>query len=177
MRIKQSTFLLAFIAAIFLGCQAPEQQETAINLDEVRKDFQDKENTYAEGQNTKNADAIMAYYSDDAQSLPTGEPTVVGKEAIRARIEKQLAEDESGNSISFEVVEVFADGDLAIEIGRSVITDPEGNVVSTGKYMSLFEKRDGEYVCIRDIWNSDSDDDEEEDDGSDEESSEESDEE
>ena len=33
--------------------------------------------------------------------------------------------------------------------------DPSGELVSQGKYMSLFEKRNGKYVCVRDIWNSD----------------------
>jgi len=28
-------------------------------------------------------------------------------------------------------------------------------VAASGIYMSIFEKRDGKYVCIRDIWNSD----------------------
>ena len=27
--------------------------------------------------------------------------------------------------------------------------------VTTGKYVSVFEKRDGKYICIRDIYNSD----------------------
>ena len=51
-------------------------------------------------------------------------------------------------------MEIFADGDIVVEIGRSVTTAPDGSQTS-GKYMSLFEERDGKLVCIRDIWNED----------------------
>ena len=55
-----------------------------------------------------------------------------------------------------------------IEIGKSIDTDSDGNE-TTGKYMSIFENRDGKLVCIRDIFNSDApdDDDDGDDDGHD----------
>jgi len=31
----------------------------------------------------------------------------------------------------------------------------DGNVMKTGKYISLFEKLNGKYVCIRDNYNED----------------------
>ena len=55
--------------------------------------------------------------------------------------------------VVFEVVDVFAGGNIAVEIGRTFTTDEDGNERETGKYMSLFEKRDGKYICIRDAYN------------------------
>ncbi len=33
--------------------------------------------------------------------------------------------------------------------------DASGKVIRTGKYMAIWEKRDGKYICIRDIYNDD----------------------
>ena len=35
------------------------------------------------------------------------------------------------------------------------ITDATGKVTYTGKYMAIWEKRDGKYICLRDISNDD----------------------
>lgn len=52
-------------------------------------------------------------------------------------------------------MDVFAAGDLVVETGKCTFKDASGAVIRTGKYLSLFEKRDGKYVCIRDIYNDD----------------------
>ncbi len=47
------------------------------------------------------------------------------------------------------------DGDQVLEIGYYTVVDSANTVVSSGNYMSLFEKRDGQYVCLRDMSASD----------------------
>ena len=70
---------------------------------------------------------------------------------------------DDGGSLSFQVESIMADGDLLVEAGISTYTAANGEV-STGKYVSVFEKRDGKYVCVRDIWNEDEDEDDDDDD-------------
>lgn len=112
------------------------------------------EDAYATALNNKNAEAVVVYYADDAVSLSYNEPMLVGKAAILEDTRKQMAKDTSGATIKFEVVDVFAAGDLAVEVGKSIKTLPSGKI-KTGKYISTFEKRGGKYICIRDIWNND----------------------
>jgi len=50
---------------------------------------------------------------------------------------------------------VYAAGDLVVETGKGTIKDLTGTVVMTSKYMSLFENRNGKYLCIRDCYNND----------------------
>ena len=97
----------------------------------------------------------MAYYANDAQSMGPNAPTLVGAEAIRADTEKDMAEGGEGYTAKMEVKDVWAAGDIAVETGAYTVTGPDGEVVNRGKFMSLFEKRDGKYICIRDIYNSD----------------------
>lgn len=140
------------------GAEADE-----INLDTVKAEIQALENGYAEGLMAGDVNAVAAYYAEDAQSMADHEPTRVGIEAIKAGIARDMAEDTGDYVISFEVTGVWAAGNIAVETGASTVKDKEGNVVETGKYMTLFEKRDGKYVAIRDIWNEDAEDDEDED--------------
>jgi hypothetical protein len=38
-----------------------------------------------------------------------------------------------------------------LEIGYYTVVDSTSTAINTGNYMSLFEKRDGQYVCLRDM--------------------------
>ena len=143
--------LLGFLSA----CQAPVVEEPALDMEAIKADIQAMEDAYAEASNTKNAEAQVAYYADDANSLAPNRATLVGKEAILAYTKKEMAADTSNDStIKFEIVDLYADGDLLVEVGRSITTKTDGST-TTGKYMSVFEKRDGKYICIRDIYNAD----------------------
>ena len=162
MRTNLSRFLCALLFLLFTSCQTGEAP-AAIDMDALKAEIQAMEDAYAAAENAKDADAISDYYAEDAQTMPEGEPAVVGKASILERIKKSFSEeDEEGGTLRFEVIDLFAAGDLALEVGRWVNTKADGEE-ETGKYMSLFEKRDGKYVCIRDMWNSDADDDDGED--------------
>ncbi|MDQ3017268.1 MAG: DUF4440 domain-containing protein, partial [Bacteroidota bacterium] len=66
-----------------------------------------------------------------------------------------MERDSSGSTLAFVTTGVWADGKYATETGTSKRTDKDGKVIYTGKYMTLFELRDGKYIAIRDIWNDD----------------------
>lgn len=150
--------LLAFsaLAVIFNACTLAPPADTKPDLDALRVEFQAMEDAFAAGQLAKDADAVAAYYADDAVSLDDGGPKLTGKAAITEKIRNDMAADTLNHISTFTVEDVFADGDLAVEVGASVTKDADGNTVSTGKYISVFQKRDGKYLCIRDAYNKDS---------------------
>jgi ketosteroid isomerase-like protein len=143
---------------LFPACESAHDHEddTAINMDSVRVQIEAMEAAYAAASNAKDVEGVAAYYAADAQSLAANEPTWVGIDAIKAGIKKDMEEDSSGTTISFTTTGLWAAGNYVIETGTSTNKDSTGAVKASGKYMSLFELRDGKYVCIRDIWNSDS---------------------
>jgi ketosteroid isomerase-like protein len=162
--MKRTLLLLVLLAPVLFflpACEGEheemEHQAEQLDMDAVKAEIQAMEDAYAVAENNKDADGVVAYYADDAQSLAYNAPTDVGKEAIKASILKGFEEDTMGNTISFQVTGVWAAGDYATETGTSKTVDKDGNVVRTGKYMTLFEKRDGKYVAIRDCYNRDDD--------------------
>lgn len=159
--MKQLNLLLVLMAPLFLfltSCkEAPGTQETRveINMDSVRAEINELESRFAAASNAKDVDGVAAYYASDAQSMAPGEPTWVGMDAIKAGIKKDMDSDTTGATVAFTTTGVWAGGDYATETGTIKVTGKDGSTVYTGKYMTLFELKDGKYVAIRDIWNSD----------------------
>ncbi|MCE7924485.1 MAG: nuclear transport factor 2 family protein [Haliscomenobacteraceae bacterium CHB4] len=155
--MKSTNLLLAVAVSVFsfTSCQQAPPPPAAPDLAKIRTEIQAMENAYAEAWNARNAAAVMAYYADDAVSLANNSPILTGKEAIMNDLKKQFESDTTKMTASFEVLDIFAAGDLVVETGKSTFKVASGSVALTGKYMSLFEKRDGKYVCIRDCYNND----------------------
>lgn len=121
----------------------------------VKAEIQAIETAWAAATNARDVNALMALYADDAVSMSNNAPSLVGKAAIQKDLEENMKKRPEGSTISFETTEVFGDDQVVTEIGTSVTKDTTGKVTSTGKYMAIFEKRDGKYICIREIYNDD----------------------
>ena len=121
----------------------------------VKADIQALENAWAEADNARNADAVTAFYADDAVSMSNNRPMAVGKAAIQKDYESALAKRPKGSTVSFAIMDVYGSEDMVTEVGKATTSDAAGKVTTTGKYMAIWEKRDGKYVCIRDISNDD----------------------
>lgn len=160
---------LAFIGISVFGfaCSSPAPEEAAApeemtapapakpDMAAIKAEIQAIETAFAEADNARDVNAILAFYSDDAVTMGSGEPMSVGKAAIQTSIEKGFAESPAGGTVTYEVLEVFGDDNIVTEVGKSTRKDASGKVTSTGKYMAIWEKRNGKFVCIRDIGNSD----------------------
>lgn len=141
---------LTFTALILAACATTEKEE-ALDMEKVRAEIQAMEDAYAAGEKAKDANAVAAYYSDDAISYARNRQPLSGKAAIRDNIAEEIAKDTTGNYNEYKVVDLFADGDTAVEIGSWTEFDTSGNQVQNGNYMSYFQKREGKYVCVRDM--------------------------
>lgn len=129
---------------------------TAPDMSKIKEEIQASEAAWAAAANAGDVDAELAFYADDAVSIEPYQPgMLVGKAAIRKRIEAENAEKKNGQTSSFETLEVFGDGNMVTEIGRMVAKDANGKVLYSGKYMAVWEKRNGRYVTVRDIYSPD----------------------
>jgi uncharacterized protein (TIGR02246 family) len=157
---KTTQFSLLFAALVAIAvsttsCQQAAKEPAKPDLAQIRTEIQALEDAYAAGLKAKDANAIIAYYADDAVSMVNNAPVASGRDALLKMAQEDIARDTANTTVTFEIVDLFAGGDLVIETGKATYKDVDGNVSKTGKYMSLFEKRDGKYVCIRDIYNDD----------------------
>ena len=149
--------ILAPAILLFQSCETEEAHEHAheVNQDSVKAKLAAVDAAFQAGINSKNVDAVAALYATDAQVLAPGEPLRVGMDAVKAGIKKEIDEDTTGTKIAIVGTGVWAAGNYATETGTLTVTGKDGNVVYKGKFLTLFELRNGKYVIIRDCWNGD----------------------
>ena len=150
-RTLQSIVLLLFSSLLFSSCSETAEKTAPVDMDKLKSDIQAMEDAYAAGEKAKDAAAVVAYYSDDAVSYNRNEEPSKGKAAIQERIAKRLASDTTGNHSVYKVVDLFPDGNTVVEIGSFTMLNPAGAEIEKGFYMSVFQKHDGKYACIRDM--------------------------
>lgn len=145
---------LVFFLIYTLAC-SHKKEEIVIDINQVKDEIQAIENHFALTYNNRNADSITDY-ADDAVSYFAGQEPIVGKAAIHKHIEEELMDFEKGAKISFETLEIYVtdDGSHVAEIGAHKLVDSTGVILQKGHYVSFFAKRDGKYVCTRDMANS-----------------------
>lgn len=149
---------IGFVAVtllFILSCSTRPSSEIEVDMNSVTNEITSLEAAYSKASTAKDTKAIMEYYADNAQSLAPNKEVLVGKEEISTYIAKEMSERNDGTTSVMKVLSIWASGNIAIETGTWTNKNSEGKIVSKGKYMSLFEKQSGKYVCIRDIWNSD----------------------
>jgi ketosteroid isomerase-like protein len=146
-----SSCLLLFIFACNSKNEAPA---AAVDKEQIKKDIQAREDEFAA---TFNGGVLkeIGYYSDDATSFYQNRAPLVGRDSIIAFLKADAVAN--SNKISFKTNEVFVsnDGNQVVEIGNFKVVDSANTTINTGNYMSLFEKRDGKYVSVRDMSASD----------------------
>ena len=155
----QKEVLLGCIITLLYACNTNnnnkgEPATVVVDKEQIKKEIQAKEDEFAA---TYNAGVLkdIGYYADDATSFLQNRPALVGKEAIIEFLKSDMSAN--SNKISFKTNEVFVsnDGNMVVEVGRFTVVDSTNTGINKGHYMSLFEKRNGKYVCVRDMSASD----------------------
>ncbi len=151
--IKSTGFfcMMSFLMACAGKTEAPP---VLIDKEQIKKEIQAKEDEFASLYNTGEVRDI-GYYADDAITFFQNTPAIVGKTAIVDFLKSDMVNNT--NKISFKTNEVFVSGDAnqVLEVGYYTVVDSTSTPINSGNYMSLFEKRDGKYVCVRDMSASD----------------------
>src|SRR5688572_8229813 len=133
------------LTLMFACGTTPAPVPVAIDVEQIKKEIQAKEDEFAATYNSGEVKDI-GYYADDATTFFQNKEPLVGKPAIVEFLKSDLTS--SSNTISFKTNEVFVsnDGNQVVEIGYFKVADSTNAVVNSGNYMSLFEKRNGKYV-------------------------------
>jgi ketosteroid isomerase-like protein len=144
--------ILPFAMLLATACNSKKEEPAAIVIDkeQIKKEIQAREDEFAAVYNSRELRNI-GYYAEDAVSYSQNKPPLVGREAIVEFYKANM--DTTENKISFTTNEVFVsnDGNQVVEIGSYKLVDLADSVVNSGNYMSIFEKRNGKYVSIRDM--------------------------
>jgi ketosteroid isomerase-like protein len=147
---------LGCIIGFMYACTTKKEEPVAVMIDkeQIKKEIQAKEDSFAALYNRGELRNI-GYYAEDATSFFQNRAPLVGKDAIIEFLKNDVISNT--DRIAFKTNEVFvsSDGNQVVEIGSFKVVDSVNTTLNTGNYMSLFEKRNGKYVAVRDISASD----------------------
>ena len=148
--------LLGGVITVMFACNAKkaEPEAAAIDKEQIKKEIQGKEDEFANLYNGAELKEI-GYYADDATNFYQHRAPLVGKAAILEFLKSDV--DSNSNKITFVTNEVFpsSDGNQVVEVGSYKVTDSAKSAINTGNYITLFEKRNGKYVSVREMSASD----------------------
>ena len=149
------TIVFMTILSLVISCK-PKTEQVTVDKEQIKNEIQAIENKMAEMYNNREL-ISEEYYAEDATSFSQNKPPLVGKDAIDKSIKDDLTNFQKGNQIAFVTNQIFpsSDGNQAVEIGSYRVSDSTSTAIYTGNFMALFEKREGKFVCIRDMAASD----------------------
>jgi ketosteroid isomerase-like protein len=146
--------LLSGVLAFMLACspKSDEPQVTVVDTAQIKREIQAKEDEFAATYNAREEKNI-GYYAEDATTYRQNKPPLVGRAAIVEFLKADIRDFSKNNTISFTTNEIFVSngGDQVVEIGSYKVSDSLSAAINTGNYMCLFVKRDGKYVCLREM--------------------------
>lgn len=159
---------MCFALSIFtVACTAPtndaaakaaETAKTVVakpDMAKVKAEIKAIEDAWAAASNAKDVATIVGFYADDAISMNDDQPMLVGKAAIQKGVEGEMARRKENAKTVFETLDLYGDENRVTEVGKTTVSDSSGKVTYTGKYMAVWEKRNGKWLTIRDMANDD----------------------
>ncbi len=152
--LLQSTICVVFgVTLLLAGCSSQEVGDLEADTAAVN----DIWNQYSSSLSSGDLDRWMSLWTEGGVQMPPGEPPVIGKDQIRARIKGLLDQFTFNMGIINEEVGVARDWAFARGTYGATLTPKEGGeaIVVDGKYMTILQRQpDGSWKIYRDIFNS-----------------------
>ncbi len=143
MRRGISGALLAAATVVAISCGTPKVDVTA-ETEAVRA----RSDGIVGAEAALDVEGSLGFYAEDAIVQAAGAPQIQGREAI-AGMYRQFFESSQLKEFSAKGshLTVSRGGDLAYEYGvnRTVLADPEGDLLDVGKYLLVWKKINGEW--------------------------------
>ena len=149
--LKALTVVTALAAA---GCSSPTPtaRDVAADKAKLEADATSWFGFYAKA----DGDGMANLYAEDALLTPPGAPAVKGRAAIKTFLGDDAAKTKSaGLSIKNGTAAVDVSGDMGWVSGNYAVVDGAGMAVDSGNYLSVHKLTNGQWLYVRDIWNSD----------------------
>ena len=153
-RFRNAAIVAAGLLAL-TGCakNAPSAGDTAADEQAIRA----INPAWFKAYNAGDVDGVVALYADDAVLNIPGAPAARGRAAIRDAYVTDIAASAAAGVSNSQGAngEFGVSGDLGWEWNTFTVRDKSGTTVDAGKYVTVYGRKNGKWLIIRDIWNSD----------------------
>lgn len=162
--LRASIAILGVVAVLSCTESAPPASDTSAVAAAPAPDAADDDQAvrainpaWFKAHNAHDVEGLVSLYAADAVLNTPGYAPARGTAAIRDAYTKEIGEMTAGGLMnnSGPNPEFGVSGDLAYEWNTFTVTDKSGKTIDKGKYVTVFERKNGKWMIIRDIWNSD----------------------
>lgn len=126
---------------------------------DINKFVEKTRKVFEESMLTNAGEMVLPLYADDAVSFPSYQPMLKGKDALKAQIDMDKQVGFKVLKFKLTTMDIVESGDLAIETGTyDMSMEMPGMPEATddqGKYITIYQKIDGEWKIKYDMWNTD----------------------
>lgn len=155
--VTAATAALLTVAACAPQAPVPDPAAEAAAVEAAKAAIDEVRTKYLAAENSGDAAALAAMYTDDGVYMPSNMPAAAGKAEIQARFEQMFAQMTAQGSATPASIDIA--GDWAIERGsfQTTLTPKAGGdpIQNTGKYVVVSKKTDSGWKIHYLIWNSD----------------------
>lgn len=157
LRVLRSMLIVGAAFGVLLATSCAPK---AVDTDAIAKTLSQLDDDWSKVAASKNAEAVAAFYSDDAIAYPPNEPAAVGRAAAQKVWAGYFADSTFTISWKTDHAGASASGDLGFTAGtyEDSFMGPLGNRINEkGKYLCVWAKQaDGTWKAVHDMWNTDS---------------------
>jgi len=153
---RKKSGLLLIVCLVFMAGHLLAQS----NKDELMKKVEGWNKTFCKAMVNGDDKTILSVYADDAYSLPSYSPMMVGKKAIEEGMEMDKKSGTVFKSFNLKTKDVWTSGDILCEVGTytfsMLVPNSKNTVDDYGKYLTIYQKqKDGSWKIKADMWNTD----------------------
>ena len=153
---KYAWSILAIVTAVAAAActtAAPPAQDVEAD----RAKMQAEALTWFDLYSKADGEGMANLYAEDALLMPPGAPAVTGRAAIRTFLGDDAAKTKAAGLSLKNGTVTGADvtGDVGWISGNYTVVDGSGAAVDSGNYLSVHKRTNGQWLNIRDTWNSD----------------------
>lgn len=154
---KVTGIALAASALVLLSsCNQAPQKAPATDAAAVEKAIRDIETQWIKDYNSRNIDAVIGHYAEDAAIANPGMALAAASESRRSAITQFLADPNLKIDFASDRVQVAKSGDLAYSRGHFTMqgTDPGTKQprADSGNYLTVWQKQtDGSWKAVEDF--------------------------
>ncbi len=158
MRKLSSVTLWAFVSLFTFSCNPGTSEQSSHEENAPRAFDMQKAKSFIDSINLKFSEqfrkgdsvALAAHYWPDAEMLFAHSEPIKGKEILPAWGEMTRM---GVRDFTFETTDIKGDSDFIIETGNYEMKDEKKTLIDRGKYVVIWQQRNGEWKLYRDIGN------------------------
>jgi ketosteroid isomerase-like protein len=154
-RISIAASLFLILCLLFTNCSSDRSPD----IKEIEETLRNADASIQHTITQKNIDSLISFYAEDAFLLPTAEPIVKGKAAIKKEWQHIFQIPDFNNKSTLNKIEISEDGGMAYTMGSYLATmqGEDGNPVQEpGKWVTIWKKQpNGRWRIIVDTYNTD----------------------